>query len=88
MDTATNLLTNDQQMNVESQTILPKSGTSVVVILTPELDDPMFADFWKFSFDILASKFEVFGVRTIAAPWQTTPLSSDSSHSFVFMEYS
>ncbi len=56
-----------------------------MVILTPELNDPMFAELWQFSFDKLAAKFEVFGVRAIAAPWSTTPLPSDSSHSFIYI---
>ena len=45
----------------------------------------MFADLWEFSFDILAAKFAMFGVHAIAAPWMTTPLPSDSVHSFVYI---
>ncbi len=60
------------------------SETPVVVILTPELNDPMHAEVWQFSFDKLADKFKTFGVRAIAAPWLTAPLPSDSSHSFIY----
>lgn len=74
-----------RQKNIIPRSILSNSETPVVVILTPELDDPIFAEFWRFSFDTLASKFEQFGVRTIAAPWLTTPLSSDSSQSFIYI---
>jgi hypothetical protein len=72
-------------MSFMPRPILLNAGTPVVVILTPELNDPMFAEFWQFSFDKLASKFELFGVRVIAAPWMTTPLSSDSLHSFIYI---
>jgi hypothetical protein len=72
-------------MSVVSQPISSNTEAPVVVILTPEVNDPMFTDIWKFSFDMLASKFEVLGVRAIAAPWQTTPVSSDSSHSFIYI---
>jgi hypothetical protein len=74
-----------RQASVTPQLVLSNIRTSVVVILTPELDNLMFADFWRFSFDKLASKFELFGVRAIAAPWMTTPLSSDSAHSFTYI---
>ena len=61
------------------------AGGSTVVILTPEADDPMFSDFWEFSFDVLATKFKMFGVHAIAAPWMTTPLVTDYSRSFVYI---
>jgi hypothetical protein len=56
-----------------------------VVILTPETDDPMFSEFWEFSFELLAAKLKMFGVHAIAAPWMTTPLAVDSSRSFVYI---
>ena len=55
-----------------------------MVILTPETNDPMFADLWQFSFEKLAAKFEVLGVRAIATPWSTAPLPYNSSHSPIY----
>ncbi|CAF0856981.1 unnamed protein product [Adineta steineri] len=87
MNTSTDSRKTDHQLEEERRTISspPMTETPVVVILTPELNDPMFAEFWKFSFDQLASKFKEFGVRAIAAPWMTTPLSSDTSQSFIYI---
>jgi hypothetical protein len=63
---------------------LSTCDVSTVVILTPETDDPMFSEFWEFSFDLLAAKLKMSGVHAIAASWMTTPLPIDSSRSFVY----
>lgn len=68
-----------RESDVIPRSISLNADVRTVVILTPQSDDPMFADIWQFSFEKLAEKFEVLGVRALAIPWLTAPLPCDSS---------
>ncbi|UJR32517.1 hypothetical protein I4U23_019979 [Adineta vaga] len=90
MTNSTNPITNDPQTEEKKLFDIPKSILSdndkpTIVILTPELNDPMFADFWRFNFDELACKFAEFGIIAISAPWMTTPLSCNSTNKFIYI---
>lgn len=74
-----------REMSVIPRPILSTTETPIVVILTPEFDDPAFDEFLRFYFDKLASKFEQLGVHAIAASWLTTPLSTNSSNPYIYL---
>jgi hypothetical protein len=61
--------------------IVPPAGVPVIIILTPNPDESINANSWQPSFNQHAANFKKLGVQVEAAPWLTSPLSSDSSSS-------
>ncbi|CAF3428222.1 unnamed protein product [Rotaria sp. Silwood1] len=73
----------DDLTTVIPSSILPKTDKPIVVILTPEFDDAATFGDWRFSFDQLASNFQMLGAHAVATPWPTAPLAFDSSCSSI-----
>ena len=61
----------------------PPAGVPVVVMLTPNSDDPINCDIWQSSFARHAANFQALGAYALPAPWSTSPHAIESSFIYV-----